>query len=62
MITDAPESAFGKLIDIEMLVITTGGRERTEDEFEALFAKAGLKLSRIVPTQSPVCIIEAVKT
>ena len=60
VITDSPESALGKLMDIEMLAMTTGGRERTEDEFEALMAKAGLKLSRIVPTKSPVRIVEAV--
>ena len=41
---------------------TTGGRQRTEEEFEALLAKADLKLSRILPTQSPVCIIEAAKS
>ena len=61
VISDAPESAFSKLLDIEMLVMKPGGRERTAAEFEALFAKAGLKLSQIVPTQSPVCIVEGVK-
>lgn len=61
VITDAPESAFGKLIDIEMLAMTPGGRERTAEEFEALFAQAGFKVARIIPTQSPVCIVEGVK-
>ena len=61
VVTDAPESALGKLMDIEMLAIATGGCERTEEEFEALLERAGLKMSRVVPTQSPVCIIEAVK-
>ena len=61
VITNAPESAFGKLMDIEMLAMTDGGRERTEAEFEALFAEAGLKMTKIVPTPSPVCVVEAVK-
>jgi hypothetical protein len=40
--------------------MTHGGRERTEGEFRALVQKAGLKLNRIVPTQSPICLIECV--
>lgn len=41
-----------------MLVVTTG-KERTEEEFRALFAKAGFKLDRIVPTISMASVIEA---
>ena len=52
---------LAKLLDIEMLVMTDGGRERTEAEFAALFARAGLKLVRVVPTPSPVAVIEAVR-
>jgi hypothetical protein len=48
----------GKAIDLEMLVMTPGGRERTAEEFTALFAKAGLKLTQIIPTMSLTCIIE----
>lgn len=50
----------GKLLDLEMLIMTNGGRERTRAEFEALFARAGLKLSRVVPTRSEVSIVEGV--
>jgi hypothetical protein len=53
---DAPD--FGKLIDLEMLV-TPGGRERTAEEYRALFAGAGFEMTRIVPTKSPVSVIEA---
>ena len=52
---------FAKLLDIEMLVMTDGGRERTEAEYAALFARAGLKLVRVVPMPSPVAVIEAVR-
>jgi O-methyltransferase domain/Dimerisation domain len=48
-----------KLLDLMMLA-WTGGRERTEEEYAALFAKGGFKLTRVVPTQSPVSLIEAV--
>ena len=52
--------AFGKLLDLQMLVQTPGGRERTEAEYRTLLSAAGLKLARIVPTDSPISIIEAV--
>jgi hypothetical protein len=47
-----------KMLDIVMLTVP-GGRERTPDEYRDLLAKAGLRLTRIVPTPSPVSIIEA---
>ncbi len=51
----------GKFMDINMLAMT-GGRERTEKEFDELFAKAGLKLSKMIQTHSPMFgIIEVVK-
>lgn len=48
----------GKLLDIVMLVIP-GGEERTEAEYAPLLAKAGFRLQRVVPTESPVSIVEA---
>jgi hypothetical protein len=50
----------GKFLDIEMLTMVSG-RERTEAEFAELFQRAGFKLTRILPTKSPTCVIEAVK-
>ncbi len=52
------EPDLGKLIDLEMLLLP-GGKERTADEFAALFTSAGFELTRIVPTQSPLSVIEA---
>jgi hypothetical protein len=49
---------LGKFIDLEMLVMP-GGCERTAEEFGALFARGGFALSRVVPTESPLCVIEA---
>ena len=49
---------LGKLIDLEMMVMP-GGRERSADEFRALLAKSGFTLSKIVPTESPLAVIEA---
>lgn len=49
---------MGTLIDLEMLLLP-GGKERTAAEFGALFERAGFELTRIVPTQSPLSVIEA---
>jgi hypothetical protein len=49
---------FGKLLDLEMMLLP-GGRERTEQEFRDLFAGAGFELTRVIPTQSPLSVIEA---
>jgi hypothetical protein len=50
---------FGKLLDLEMLLLP-GGRERTEQQFRELFAASGWCLNRIIPTHSPVSIVEGV--
>jgi hypothetical protein len=48
----------GKMLDMMMLV-GPGGQERTEPEYRALLKKAGLRLSKIVPTDSAVSVVEA---
>lgn len=52
------EPHFGKLVDLEMLLMP-GGRERNEREWRELFAKAGFQITRIVPTRGADSIIEA---
>ena len=49
----------GKILDMVMLVLI-GGQERTETEYARLLDKAGFRLSRVVATQSPVSVVEAV--
>ena len=53
------DPGWGKLLDINMMLIP-GGQERTKEEFAQLFARAGLKLKRIIPT-GPLSVLEAVK-
>jgi hypothetical protein len=59
VIDESPSALYGKLLDMEMLVLTPYGKERTEAEFRQLFAEAGLRLARIVGTASPLKIVEA---
>lgn len=49
----------GKMLDMVMLTVA-GGEERTEEEYGALLAKAGLRMTRVVPTASAASIVEAV--
>lgn len=53
------EPGPAKLVDMQMIV-TTGGKERSEAEFGELLSSAGLKLTRVLPTMSPMSIVEAV--
>jgi hypothetical protein len=54
-------SQYGKFLDLEMLVLTPLGRERTRDEFRDLLQQSGLRLSRVIPTASYLSVVEAVK-
>jgi hypothetical protein len=58
VIFDDKESTEAKLFDINMLV-TVGGRERTEQEYSTLLAYAGFLVTRLFPTSAPLTIIEA---
>ena len=43
------------------MLLLPGGRERSADEFRALFARAGFDLTAIVPPKSPVSVVDARK-
>ena len=60
VISSTSEPDLGKFIDIEMLALP-GGRERSESEFRALFEGAGFTLTKVVPTKSPLSVVEAHK-
>ena len=53
---DTPHPA--RMLDIVMLMLT-GGEERTEDEYAELLARAGFRLERVIPTKAPVSVLEA---
>ena len=55
----APGNRFdwGKLLDVNMMVMM-GSKERTKEEFRHLFARAGLRLKRVIRTGSPLSILE----
>jgi hypothetical protein len=50
---------FAKALDLDMMIFV-GGRERTERQFDALLDRAGLHVTRVIPTISTISLIEAV--
>jgi O-methyltransferase domain/Dimerisation domain len=59
-IDQSDESRGAAANDVNMLVCT-GGRQRSEAEFRSLYHAAGFRLTRIVPTQTPVKLIEGAR-
>src|SRR6516165_380870 len=53
--------SYSKTMDLIMLVMTDGGRERTEQEYRELFARADLKLRRVLPMPADNSILEVTK-
>ena len=53
------ESAFGPLLDLNMLVMT-GGSERTTKQYAELFEAAGLRLEAATATQASYVLMTAV--
>ena len=58
MVIAPPTDFMGTFYDLHMQVLA-GGKERTENEFSSLLQRAGMKLNKIIPTKSPMKIIEA---
>ncbi len=58
---DQSEASRGAAANDLNMLVCTGGRQRSEAEFRSLYAAAGLRLSRLVPTSVPFAtIIEGV--
>jgi hypothetical protein len=51
----------GKIMDVIMLTLLEGGRERTAKQHAALFEKVGLRFEREIRTPGPITLFEAVR-
>lgn len=56
-IDQSAESRRATANDVLMLVCM-GGRQRSEEEFRDLLTASGFRLTRVVPTAAPVCVIQ----
>jgi hypothetical protein len=57
----APSLYRSKILDLIMLALQHGGRVRTEVEHRALLEAAGLELTHVIPTPSPLSLLEGVR-
>jgi hypothetical protein len=60
VLPEGDEPHMGKMLDMMMLLVP-GGEERTANEYEALLASNGFRMTRVVPTLSAVSLVEAVR-
>ncbi len=60
VLPEGRQPSMGKMLDVQMLVILTGGRQRTETEYRTLLDRAGFRLTRIVPSSGIISIVEAI--
>ncbi len=58
MIPTGAGPAWAKVLDIHMLTML-GGRQRTQQEYEAIFNQAGFALQRNIDTHTGISILEA---
>ena len=58
VVPDHASRSMAKMHDLNMLVLT-GGRERTLDEYRSLLSAARLELVRVATTREGVSVLEA---
>lgn len=59
IVPEGPVDPRTATLDVMMLVLTGGGRERTAGQLEALLTRAGFVLEAVLDTPGPVRIGEA---
>ena len=47
-------------MDVHMLMVCSGGRQRSRGEFVTLLQKAGFDCTRVLDTPLPISIVEGV--
>jgi hypothetical protein len=57
-VPEGPAPSFAKVMDLEMLILTGSGRERTRSEYRALFERAGFAVNREIPLPSLFTVFE----
>jgi hypothetical protein len=61
ILPEGNQPSVSKFLDLTMLVMQGGGRVRTEGEHRALFEAAGLEVTRIISTPSPLRLVEGTR-
>jgi precorrin-6B methylase 2 len=59
VLSSQQQPTLAQMTDLNMLILT-GGRERTQEDFTSLLTNSGFALKRVLPVQQITCIVEAV--
>jgi hypothetical protein len=60
IVPEGNEPSLAKILDVEAMIMTPGAKERNAQEYRQLFTESGFEVTRIIPTKSPMSIIEAI--
>jgi hypothetical protein len=55
-----PATAIAPMSDVQMMMVCSEGRERSREDFHRLFEQAGFSLTRVLPTQGLMSIVEGI--
>jgi hypothetical protein len=61
VVPEGNEPSVSKVLDLIMLALQHGGRVRTKAEHQALFETAGLELTQVIPTPSPLYLLKGAR-
>lgn len=59
-IVEPDSEHHGTLVDLQMMTVCSGGRERGRRDFERLFADSGFRLARVLVTATTTGVIEGI--
>jgi O-methyltransferase domain len=60
LVPEGGKPHISKVLDIAMMMLFGGGRERTEKEFAELVREASFEAPAVIPTSGPTWVIEAI--
>lgn len=61
VVPSGPDAFLAKFLDLNMMMLVTGGCQRTETEYRNIIEASGFELTKIVPTKAGVSVIESIR-
>jgi len=62
LIVDQPDQFPKHLIDLQMMVVTGGGKLRTREQWAALLSESGMSVRNVLVLPTQISVIEAAVT
>ncbi|MBV9388849.1 MAG: hypothetical protein JOZ78_20695 [Chroococcidiopsidaceae cyanobacterium CP_BM_ER_R8_30] len=61
IVGSGPDSFLAKFLDVNMMMLVTGGCERTEIEYRKIIEASGFEVIKVVPSKAGVSVIESIR-